>query len=434
MQALSASLATAAGGAAVAMAASRYANVTELLKATKGANNPKFVFDQPSEHERARVDLAIMALVTAGEFGIGVLTPGVAFRILSELVSGKNSLGIKYGAEHDRQVLDLFEPLDPPASPVLDACVFVHGGAWCWGERFHFATVGRTLADELGCSAVVPTYRSYPHGDVEEMVSDVIRCFCWTVDYATMRCTTPRVVVMGHSAGAALTLLALARLASKAAGATEALGKATRPCPLSAPTTTSADSPGDRLVEPAADWELSWLSPARASHVLRCISACISLSGVADITRHYTHEASRTLELPLGLSIGGLATVSPMAPAHRGRRLFPALSPAPQLRALPPSAARLFPTVALVHGTEDATVPESSSLDLMDALCSIAVPAACHILPGADHMSTILPLISPDLDVEVRLAKSALPVSARALLLGLIREAAEPQRARPSKL
>ena len=65
------------------------------------------------------------------------------------------------------------------ASRQLPAIVFVHGGAWSWGHKFHYTTLCQTLASAVGAVVVNVNYSVYPNGNVDDMVKDVQRAVRW---------------------------------------------------------------------------------------------------------------------------------------------------------------------------------------------------------------------------------------------------------------
>ena len=76
---------------------------------------------------------------------------------------------VAYGGHH-RHRLDLFGAGSTPSSkPVL---LFVHGGAWAFGHKWQYTLIGEYLARQ-GFLVAVMSYRTYPHGSVDEMVQDI---------------------------------------------------------------------------------------------------------------------------------------------------------------------------------------------------------------------------------------------------------------------
>lgn len=108
-----------------------------------------------------------------------------------------------YGADPD-QVLDVFEPAQGNGRTV----VVVHGGFWRpRHDRVHARPQARALAD-LGFRCVLPEYRRIP-GDPDASIDDVCR--------AVEASDAGDAILIGHSAGGQLALIAAMRTDAAAA-------------------------------------------------------------------------------------------------------------------------------------------------------------------------------------------------------------------------
>lgn len=87
--------------------------------------------------------------------------------------------------------------------------IFVSGGAWTIGYKMWSALVARGLA-RLGILTIVPDYRNFPQGDIEDMMEDVRLSVEWTVCNAhRFGGDSNKIVLSGQSAGAHITLCLL---------------------------------------------------------------------------------------------------------------------------------------------------------------------------------------------------------------------------------
>ena len=110
-------------------------------------------------------------------------------------------------ADEDKHKLDLYLPKGKKDFPVV---VFVHGGAWVFGDRNFFGVyegVGKMFARH-GIGAAVISYRLSPGVKHPEHIKDVARAFAWTKkhipDYGGK---ADELFVCGHSAGGHLVAL-----------------------------------------------------------------------------------------------------------------------------------------------------------------------------------------------------------------------------------
>jgi len=111
------------------------------------------------------------------------------------------------GASPQMHALDLYIPKSGHKFPVV---IFVHGGAWTFGDKGNLANVGYGLA-EKGYLAVLVNYRLSPAVQHPAHITDIARAVSWTFRNIRRYGGDPDLIFLGgHSAGAHLvSLLAL---------------------------------------------------------------------------------------------------------------------------------------------------------------------------------------------------------------------------------
>jgi acetyl esterase/lipase len=111
------------------------------------------------------------------------------------------------GQTDERQALDVFAPRGAKGCPVV---LFVHGGAWVFGDKNFFGlyrSVGQFLARH-GVVAVLINYRLSPLVRHPEHVKDVARAYAWVRRHAREYGGDPdQLFLCGHSAGGHLVAL-----------------------------------------------------------------------------------------------------------------------------------------------------------------------------------------------------------------------------------
>jgi acetyl esterase/lipase len=129
----------------------------------------------------------------------------------SELYEVESQKNIAYydgeGTDKLKHKLDLYLPKGAKDRPVV---LFVHGGAWAFGDKDFFgihAALGQMFARH-GLVAVVASYRLSPQVQHPEHVKDVARAFAWTQrNIARYGGRVDQLFVCGHSAGGHLVSL-----------------------------------------------------------------------------------------------------------------------------------------------------------------------------------------------------------------------------------
>jgi len=124
----------------------------------------------------------------------------------------------RYG-ENDNS-LDLYFPMGIPstvsAAELRPIVMFLYGGAWGSGDKAMYALLCSQLADQLGVLVVCPNYSTYPRGYVDDMVNDVVDCLHWLqINAESYGGDKDHVMLVGHSAGAHLCLMAVLELTLK---------------------------------------------------------------------------------------------------------------------------------------------------------------------------------------------------------------------------
>jgi alpha/beta superfamily hydrolase len=119
---------------------------------------------------------------------------------------------VDYGqGARKRNLLDIYLPLgvennETAGTPVV---IFLTGGAWIIGYKLWGTFIGRGLA-YVGILTIIPDYRNFPQGDIENMVHDVNAAIRWTSTNADKYKGDPnKIVLAGQSAGAHICMCAL---------------------------------------------------------------------------------------------------------------------------------------------------------------------------------------------------------------------------------
>ncbi|MDA0341939.1 MAG: alpha/beta hydrolase [Proteobacteria bacterium] len=140
------------------------------------------------------------------------------FRV-ADMLAPKNGYeretGIAYG-DLGRQKLDIYRPSQPNGDDAI--IVFIYGGSWRMGNRADYRFVAQPFA-AAGYTTVIPDYRLYPQARFPDFVRDIAAALAWIQREMVGKGKPPRIVLVGHSAGAhTAALLALDRRYLEAEG------------------------------------------------------------------------------------------------------------------------------------------------------------------------------------------------------------------------
>ena len=227
------------------------------------------------------------------------------------------SRGVRYGSK-PRNFLDIYhvatdgykKAFGEDEDAKYPVVVYVTGGAWIIGYKAWAVSLGEYLSSH-GVMMVALDYRNFPQGTLKDMVEDVNTALDWVWENIQhFGGDRNRILIVGQSAGAQILSTILL---SKASNAHKDFGM-----PLSA-------------------WK-----------------KFIGASGPYDIVSLAPIVNKRGLYLR-------------MLKAIMDNDLF-AASPTRVLSTIRPEAVSLLPPILLFHGTNDATVPYSSSVEFFDAL------------------------------------------------------------------
>ena len=282
-------------------------------------------------------------------------------------------LNVRYGSE-ERQVLDYYKPAGAMDSPDGEAAarqarlvVYVHGGAWGSGAKWHYAGLARRLRRESGGAVGVAVVQYGLHrarGDVAAMTRDVDAAVTWAMCEAEANLGGAEVVLAGQSSGAHLCALSTVRRAL-------ALSKSKSACPE-----------GREQLE-----------------------ALVLVSGVFDCWEHYWHEHKRGVHLlsPMLPAMGGQVNLK-VHPGQWARKLFmqPLVAHSPTRILLNGAqqgnnlARHLPKRVHLLHGDADTTVPVAQSADFCSALGYVGMGNVVRldVLEGAGHAQLLLDVMA----------------------------------------
>jgi acetyl esterase/lipase len=251
---------------------------------------------------------------------------------------------IDFGSRHPTTKLDVY----PSASQKQPVIIFFYGGGWGSGSKGLYAPVAHTLS-ENGYVVVLPDYSIYPKGTAEDMIHDTESAIHWTTQNIDRYGGDPdNIVIISHSAGAHLSVLAVVKHAFACVRAREAM----------------------KISKYAREVE----APSSALHTIR---GMIMLAGPYDIDDHFNFESRRGVEelSCMGRLFGNSTDI------------FDKYSPT---KLLDPSIAEiksgslkeyLPKNWLLLHSLQDGVVPFESTSKLYDRLERIGIP---HLVLKSD--------------------------------------------------
>jgi acetyl esterase/lipase len=116
---------------------------------------------------------------------------------------GSVELDVPYAEGGDQHKLDLYLPENKDFTTI----VFTYGGGWHTGSRKSVTRVGEKL-QSLGFGCALLSHRLGPKDMFPAQVEDIAAAFAWVKNNIKSKGGDPtRVVLMGHSSGAHLSLL-----------------------------------------------------------------------------------------------------------------------------------------------------------------------------------------------------------------------------------
>ncbi len=121
-------------------------------------------------------------------------------------VESSRNLSYTQGRQEDslKHMLDVYAPKDAKGAPVF---VFLHGGAWRFGDRTLYPPLGNFFARH-GIVTVVPSYRLAPQSKFPAQAEDAASAVAWAwKNIGKYGGDTNRFFVGGHSAGGHLAAL-----------------------------------------------------------------------------------------------------------------------------------------------------------------------------------------------------------------------------------
>ncbi len=149
----------------------------------------------------------VIALLAFALLPLSACGAGVSYMRNSRVDAGATqaAASVAYG-EGPRRGLDVYTPADADGpAPVI---VFFYGGAWSEGAKADYQFAGHAFASR-GFVTVVPDYRVYPEVRFPGFVEDAAEALKWTEENIARYGGDPdRLVLVGHSAGAHIAMLA----------------------------------------------------------------------------------------------------------------------------------------------------------------------------------------------------------------------------------
>lgn len=294
--------------------------------------------------------------------------------ILKNVVYGKSM----------RHQLDIYLPLDsqgaPIASETVPVVIFISGGAWLIGYKAWGWIMGMIMQRQ-GVLFISADHRNFPQAAVGNMVQDVTRAVGWVLSNLEPFGGDPQnVILMGHSAGAHLSCLALLQQARlEAAGQLqqtptpgmvyEAMSFNERASPSGPCGLTSDDELSDTSV--FKNWRAGSLR------------AWCGVSGPWDIEKIMPYMQQRGLPATVIRAL-----MSQDVQSHSPVHCVTALAGGGEQGTV---ALAALPEMHLFHGTDDLTSPVQQAKDFAESLQRAGKPAAStRLYAGKRHTDFIL--------------------------------------------
>eukprot|EP00879_Flechtneria_rotunda_P014519 GHRR01015171.1.p1 GENE.GHRR01015171.1~~GHRR01015171.1.p1 ORF type:complete len:369 (+),score=164.80 GHRR01015171.1:3289-4395(+) len=208
----------------------------------------------------------------------------------------------------------------------LPVVMFVHGGVWAAGERWHYAPMATCLA-RLGIIACVVQYTLYPSALVPQLVEEMSAAFDWAMAHVPLYGgDVQQVSLVGHSAGAQLCMMALLQRAKAAYEQTAQQGQQQPITQQQHSQSQLAQQPDSHNQEHTAQQQATnGAAQHDSGHTMQQTNGrypamprqFVAVTGVYDIAKHYAYEKER-----------GVHELSTMKRAMGGFEGFAAMSPA----------------------------------------------------------------------------------------------------------
>lgn len=367
-----------------------------------------------------------------------ILTPGWINLMIYWIVDKRIMKNIEYGKGYKyRNVLDVYLPDVNAKSDKRPIIIFVGGGAWIIGYKFWSALIAKSLS-RYGFVVIVPDYRNFPQGDIDDMCDDVELAIRWTMTNAdSLGADASALVLAGQSAGAHICLCTLVKLYEREISIShrtersdsetffppstpEAVGVATQelcektllvdafivPVDFDTSQLIAISSSYDSIGEDGSVTGNTWRSvqsldnlndnndqecssaPLSGSLLLPSILLFVGVSGPYDLLAMQRHLHHRGLDASVieWLSKGDVSAYSPTQRLSKLVERFGA------------DSLQTFPPVALFHGAIDASIPFTVSEGLYGVLAGGGNVCSLKVYQGCTHTDPILegPLTGDD--------------------------------------
>jgi acetyl esterase/lipase len=154
------------------------------------------------------VSLLVLIFLNILNVNAGFLIPNlIAFTDnYINFLSEKNvSKDIKYGGSSSGTLDVFYNKKD--TSNLKPVVIFVHGGAWIFGNKYEYSKIGSLLVRE-DYVGVLPNYVLFPRGSIDDMVDDLYKAIKWTYNnISKYGGNKNEIILTGHSAGAHIAAL-----------------------------------------------------------------------------------------------------------------------------------------------------------------------------------------------------------------------------------
>ncbi|KNE57233.1 hypothetical protein AMAG_02967 [Allomyces macrogynus ATCC 38327] len=295
---------------------------------------------------------------------------------------------------HANDSADALEPTqrDRPR-PVI---VFLYGGAWNSGSKELYAALGHHFGHH-GFVCVIPDYRIYPRGTVDEMVHDIAKALAWVKENIPDHGGDPdQIHLIGHSAGSHLLLLTLLMAAFTEAGVHSHPGLSPTNLVLHSGFTT--DSESSRSAMRRASDRVAPTLPPPLPVTIPPIASCVLLAGVYDTVQHLDYERRRSVHELSGMQRANKETKENMLLRSPTALLSAAITagvadPSASANLLAQIAHTLPKHVLVAHGTNDTTVPVAQSMTVADLLRAVKCDVHAHFRTDMAHTVPVADLM-----------------------------------------